>query len=183
MASPAPFKRMDESTREQWMHILSETQAHQEHVPRAILRMLRGLDLVYAGFGVSQLHHALQTATLARRANASDEIVLAALCHDLGKAISIAGHGQISAAILQPYVSEETFHVVRTHQDFQGRHYYGWFDMPTDLRAQYESEPWFAKAVQFTDEWDQIAFDPSYDVMPLEAFEPLVQEKFGTFVI
>jgi len=183
MASPAPFKRMDQSTQEQWMHILHETQAHQEHVPRGILRMLESLDLIYTGFGVSQLHHALQTATMAKRANASDEMVLASLMHDVGKAISIAGHGQISAAILQPYVSEDTYHIIRTHQDFQGRHYYGYFDMPTDLREQYKNEPWFDAAQQFTDEWDQVAFDPAYDVLPLEEFEPLVKQFFGTFVI
>jgi predicted HD phosphohydrolase len=183
MASPVPFKRMDESTQEQWMHILTETVAHQENVPREIMRMLKSLERIYGGFGVSQLHHALQTATLAKRANASDEIVLAALCHDLGKAISIAGHGPISAAILQPYVSADTYHIVRTHQDFQGRHYYGHFDMPTDLREQYRNEPWFAAAQQFTDEWDQIAFDPAYDVLPLEEFEPLVKQFFGKFVI
>ena len=83
-------------------HTSEETIGAAYHVPRGIVRMLESLGRVYTGFGVSQLHHALQTATMARKANASDEMVLASLCHDLGKAISIAGHGEISAAILQP---------------------------------------------------------------------------------
>ena len=34
-------------------------------------------------------------------------------------------------------------------------------------------------AAQFADEWDQIAFDPDYDTLPLEHFEPKVRELFG----
>ena len=75
--------------------------------------MLRSLEDVYAGFGVSQLHHALQTATMAKRANAADEMVLAALCHDIGKVVSIPNHSEISAEIVRPYVSEEAYQVVR----------------------------------------------------------------------
>jgi len=181
MGAIETFKRMDESTREQWQHILVETQAHQAAVPKEILRLLKSLDDVYTGFGVSQLHHALQTATMAKRANASDEMVLASLCHDIGKAISILNHAQIGAAILQPYVSDDTYKIILTHQDFQGRHYYEYFGRPGNLREQYASEPWFAAAEQFTDEWDQAAFDPDYPIEPLEAFEPLVQQFFGRF--
>ena len=183
MATELHFKRMDQSTREQWMRILGETQTHQESVPDHILGMLRGLDRMVTGFGVSQLRHALQTATMARRANAPDDMVLASLCHDMGKAISVSGHGEISAAILRPYVSEDVYKIILTHQDFQGRHYYGWFDKPTNLREQYRNEPWFARAEEFTDEWDQVAFDPDYPVMPLEAFDALVRQYFGKFVI
>ncbi|MGD8861123.1 MAG: HD domain-containing protein [Myxococcales bacterium] len=175
------FTRMDESDAEQWRFIGEETAREQQQVPSRILAMLRSLDQVYGGFGVSQLHHALQTATMARRDNATDEVVLAALCHDIGKAISIPNHAQIGAEILKKYVSEPTYHVLRTHQDFQGRHYYEYFGQPGNLRDQYRDEPWFALAEQFTDEWDQQAFDPDYRVLPLEEFEPLVQQYFGKF--
>lgn len=175
------FTRMDQSDREQWQFIASETQRQQADVPVSILQMLRKLDGVYAGFGVSQLHHMLQTATMAKRANASDELVLAALCHDIGKAVSIANHGEISAAILRKYVSEETYKIVLTHQDFQGRHYYEYFGAPSNLRDRYTAEPWFADAERFTDEWDQAAFDPAYKVLPLGEFEPLIHERFARF--
>lgn len=177
------FTRMDQSDREQWKFIASETMRQQQDVPLSILEMLRKLDAVYAGFGVSQLHHSLQTATMARRANASDEIVLAALCHDIGKAVSIPNHGEISAAILRKYVSEETYQIILTHQDFQGRHYYEYFGKPGNLRERYAREPWFAAAEQFTDEWDQAAFDPAYPVLPLAEFEPLIKQRFGRFGI
>lgn len=175
------FTRMDESDNEQWMYILDATQREQAAVPRRILRMLRELDSVYAGFGVSQLHHALQTATMARRDNASDELVLAALCHDVGKAISIPNHAEIGAAILRKYVSRDTYQIILTHQDFQGRHYYEHFGQSGQLRERYRDEPWFAAAETFTDAWDQAAFDPAYKVLPLEEFTPLVEQYFGAF--
>jgi predicted HD phosphohydrolase len=175
------FTRMDQSTHDQWAYIGEQTVQQQQSVPGEVLSMLRKLETIYGGFGVDQLHHALQTATMARRANASDELVLAALCHDIGKVISIPNHGEIAAAILRKYVSPATFQIVLTHQDFQGRHYYAHFGMPSDLRERYRSEPWFAQAEQFTDEWDQAAFDPQYKVLPLQEFEPLVTQFFGAF--
>ena len=175
------FTRMDQSDREQWSFIYQETVRVQAEVPAQILRMLRSVDDVYAGFGVSQLHHALQTATMARRDNASDELVLAALCHDIGKAISIPNHAEIGASIVRKYVSPDTHQILLTHQDFQGRHYYEFFGQPGSLRERYKNEPWFSTAETFTDVWDQAAFDPAYKVLPLAEFEPLVEQFFGSF--
>src|SRR4051812_29899344 len=179
--SRAQFTRMDQSSRDEWLLIGRATVEMQVEVPNRMLDMLRSLKGLYAGFGVDQLHHALQTATMARRANASDEMVLVALCHDVGKAISIQNHAGIAAEMLKPYVSEHAYQVLRTHQDFQGRHYYEHFGMSASLRDQHKQQPWFALAEQFTDEWDQAAFDPAYPVLPLEEFEPLVREKLGRF--
>jgi predicted HD phosphohydrolase len=175
------FTRMDESTREQWMFISQETLKEHESMPKGIAQTLRKLGDIHGGFGVSQLHHALQTATMAKRDNASDELVLAALCHDIGKAISVPNHAEISAAILRKYVSADVYQVVLTHQDFQGRHYYEYFGQPVNLRERYENEPWYALAEKFTDEWDQAAFDPKYKVLPLAEFEPLLEQFFGKF--
>lgn len=177
----ASFTRMDESTNADWMKIGHATLELQPGVADRVLTMLRSFDTLFAGFGVSQLHHALQTATMARRANASDEIVLAALCHDIGKYVSIANHPAIAAEMLRPYVSDETYNVVRTHQDFQGRHYYAHFGKSPGLRDQYKNEPWYALAERFTDEWDQAAFDPKYAVLPLDEFEPLVRSTFSRY--
>ncbi len=181
MDERARFTRMDESSRDEWMAIGKATLELQRDVPARILGMLGELRGLYAGFGVDQLHHALQTATMARRANARDEVVLAALCHDVGKLISIPNHAAIAAEILRPYVSKDVYQVLRTHQEFQGRHYFTYFGASPSLRDRHRSEPWYTLAEQFTDEWDQAAFDPSYPVLPLEEFAPLVQEYFGRY--
>jgi predicted HD phosphohydrolase len=177
----ATFTRMDRSTEGDWMTIARATLAVQTNVGATVLAMLRSFDTLHAGFGVSQLHHALQTATMAKRANANDDIVLAALCHDLGKYVSIANHAAIAAEILKPYVSEAAYRIVATHQDFQGKHYYEHFGKSTTLRARYVNEPWFRDAERFTDEWDQAAFDPNYPILPLGEFEPLVRQFFGNY--
>ncbi|HVE99342.1 MAG TPA: HD domain-containing protein [Mycobacteriales bacterium] len=173
------FTRMDQSTVDDWMVIAQETVPYQEQLPDRILAMLRQLDSFAGGFGVSQLAHALQTATLAERAGAPDDLVVGALCHDMGKVISVANHPAIAAEILKPYVSEETYRIVLTHQDFQGRHYYALLGKDPESRSRYANEPWYAAAERFTDEWDQAAFDPAYDTLPLEHFEPLVRKVFG----
>ena len=94
----------------------------------------------------------------------------------IGKAISVPNHGPISAEMIKPYVRDDVYHAIYNHQDFQGRHYYHHFGAPTDLRDRFKDESWFALCEQFTDEWDQAAFDPDYDTLPLEHFEPLVRK-------
>jgi predicted HD phosphohydrolase len=174
------FTRMDESTAEQWAVIGKETYENQSRVAENALRMLRSLADVTDGFAVDQLTHSLQTATLAERAGADSDVVFASLLHDIGKAVSVPNHPEIAAAIIRPYVRDDVYHMIRTHQDFQGRHYYAHFGADPDAREKYRGESWFALTEQFADEWDQIAFDPDYDTLPLEHFEPLVREKFAS---
>jgi predicted HD phosphohydrolase len=180
MRMATTFTRMDQSTAEQWAVIGTETFAHQRRVADSVLAMLRSLAAVTDGFAVDQLTHSLQTATLAERADADDEMVVASLCHDIGKAVSVPNHPRIAAEILKPYVRPEVYDVIRVHQDFQGRHYYHHFGGDPDAREQYRDEPWFALAERFADEWDQVAFDPDYDTLPLEHFEARVRAVFAT---
>jgi predicted HD phosphohydrolase len=173
------FTRMDHSTAEDWSVIGRETMAAQPLVADHVLGLLRSLEGVVMGFAVDQLTHCLQTATLAERAGADDEMVVAALCHDVGKSVSVANHPAIAAEILHPYVRDEVYHVIRVHQDFQGRHYYGHFGGDPDARARYRDEPWFELAARFADEWDQVAFDPEHDTEPLGHFEARVRAVFA----
>ena len=175
----ATFTSMDVSTREEWLEIGRQTSANQPRVAERVLGMLRSLADIQDGFVTDQLTHSLQTATMAERAGADDEIVVAALCHDIGKAVSIANHPAIAAAILKPYVRPEVHFMIEAHQDFQGKHYYAHFGGNPDAREQYRDHPSFELAAQFADEWDQKAFDPGYDTLPLEHFEPKVREVFA----
>jgi predicted HD phosphohydrolase len=175
-AAPERFTTMDTSTAEQWAVIGAETVQNQPRVADAILGLLRSLEQVTDGFAVDQLHHALQTATMAERAGADDEVVFASLCHDIGKAISVPNHPGISAEIIKPYVRDEVYQMIRAHQDFQGKHYYHHFGGDPNVRERYQDEPWFDLTATFADDWDQKAFDPDFEVEPLEHFEPLVRE-------
>jgi predicted HD phosphohydrolase len=178
----ATFTRMDQSTAEQWMHIGAESAKNQGRVAERVLGMLRSLDEIVDGFATDQLTHCLQTATRAERDGADPEVVVASLCHDLGKAISVPNHPAIAAEILKPYVRPEVYDMIRVHQDFQGRHYYAHFGGDPDAREQHRatlSPEVFTLAERFADEWDQTAFDPDYDTLPLEHFEPLVRQVFA----
>ena len=170
------FTSMDTSTAEQWAVIGAETARNQGRVADRLLDLLRSLGAITDGFSCDQLTHCLQTATLAERAGADEELVFASLCHDLGKAISVPNHPAIAAEMIRPYVRYEVYRAIKHHQDFQGRHYYHHFGADPDARERYRDDPWFPLAEQFADEWDQKAFDPNYDTLPLEHFEPLVRE-------
>ena len=179
-AMATTFTRMDESTQEQWGVIAVESMASQANAGDRALRMLRSLADITDGFAVDQLTHCLQTATKAERDGASDEVVIASLCHDIGKAVSTPNHGGIAAEILKPYVSDDVYDMIRTHQDFQGKHYYHYFDGDRDAREQYRGESFFDLTAQFADDWVQQAFDPDYDTLPLEHFEDRLRALFAT---
>jgi predicted HD phosphohydrolase len=174
------FTRMDESTAEQWAVIGVETARNQPRVAEQVLSMLRQLATITDGFATDQLTHVLQTATLAEKAGADQEVVVASLCHDIGKVVSVWNHAAIAAEMLQPYVRDDVYKMIRHHQDFQGRHYYHHFGGDPDAREQHRGEPWFDMAARFADEWDQVAFDPEGETLPLEHFEPMVREVFGS---
>ncbi len=176
------FTRMDQGKVEDWMVIGREVTQRQARMPEVIKSMLRRLEEQVDGFAVDQLRHGLQTATRAVRDGASEELTVAALCHDIGKVISVYNHPAIAAEILRPYVSGETYEIIRTHQDFQGKHYYALMGKDPDARRQYVNEPWFDLAKKFTDEWDQASFDPNYDTLPLEYFEPMIDRIFSIAV-
>lgn len=138
------------------------------------LAMLRSLAAVCDGGEVSELDHALQVATRAERAGADEDVVVAALLHDIGKVFGDAGHGEIAAAVLEPHVRSDVVAAVRHHTAFTARH---WRPIPpgdTDPRDLFAKENWYDLACRFADDWDMRSFDPRYDSYPLEHFAPLV---------
>ena len=48
------------------------------------------------------------------------------------------------------------------------------YQFPPDL----EERIYFDAAAHFCGEWDQEAFDPAYDTLPLDTFVPLLKEVF-----
>jgi predicted HD phosphohydrolase len=177
------FTSMDTSTAEQWAVIGMETAKNQPRVAEAVLGLLRSLSSITDGFATDQLTHCLQTATRAERAGADDEVVVASLCHDIGKAISVPNHPEIAASILKSYVRPEVYKMILVHQDFQGAHYYHHFGGDPNAREKHRdtlSADEFELAGRFADEWDQTSFDPDYDTLPLEHFEPKVRQVFAS---
>jgi predicted HD phosphohydrolase len=181
---PAPFAgpigvRMSDFSSEYMTYVETHLDLDLQQVPDRILAVLRSTDDLLQGFQVSQLVHGLQTATMAERAGADLDMVVASVCHDMGKMISNANHPAIAAEMIRPWVSDEAYWVVKVHQDFEGMHYYARIGLDPMMRRKHRDHPCYELAERFADEWDQNAFDPDYDTLPLEHFEPMIREVFG----
>jgi predicted HD phosphohydrolase len=145
-----------------------------------VLVALRSLDELYLGFAVSQLTHALQTASRAETAGADAELVVAALCHDIGRVLPAGSHAVLAATLLRPHVRSEVYNVVRAHWHYELRYTASFIEDGTrDARNRFRRRPWHDLAARFADEWDQASFDPNYDTPPLSYFEHRVREVFG----
>lgn len=173
------FTRMDHGDQAEWLITGVSAALYAVQLPDCVLFMLRSLDNLYLGYPISMLAHSLQAATRAKRANASDDLILSALCHHLGVLLTVEGQAELSAAILRGFVSEHAYRVVRHHAEYQWSAYGSLVGLPTSQRERYAAEPWHADAVRFSDDWDSPAYDRRFVSSPLAEFEPLVRAKFG----
>ena len=144
-----------------------------------VLEQLRGLAGSLGGYKVDRLEHSLQSATRAYRDDADEEMVVAALLHDIGDLLSPHNHSELAAAVLRPYVSERIYWIVRQHGLFQSYYYAHHFGNDRNARDRYMDHPWYQDAVDFCHRWDQSSFDPEYESLPLEFFEPMVRRVFA----
>ena len=149
------------------------------YVPDRILAMLTASDGIVQNMQITQLEHGLQTASMAEKAGMDVDIVVAALCHDMGKVVSTPNHAAISAEMIRAFVHDDAYWMVKVHQDFEGIHYFGYMGLDPMMRLQHKDHPAYELAERFADEWDEKAFDPDFDYLPLEHFEPMVREVFS----
>jgi predicted HD phosphohydrolase len=179
-AFQAKFIRMSDGTAEEFAHIVQAANEHlHTHLVGNILGHLQALAGPTLGYRVDRLEHSLQTATRAHRDGARIDMVVGALLHDMGDMLAPANHSEFAATIIQPYVDPETTWVVRHHGVFQGYHYWDKLGLDKNTRDKYRDSPYFDAAAHFCAAWDQVAFDPSYDTLPLAFFEPMVREVFA----
>ena len=143
-----------------------------------VLEQLRRLAGSLGGYQVDRLEHSLQTATRAYRDDADEEMVVAALLHDVGDLLSPHNHSELAAAVLRPYVTERTYWIVRQHGLFQSYYYAHHQGGDRNARDRYVNHPWYQGAVDFCHRWDQPSFDPAYESLPLDFFEPMVHRVF-----
>ena len=179
---PAPtvsFTSMAAGTREDY-ELLERLEAEfASGTSDRVLEQLRGLAGSLAGYQVDRLEHSLQSATRAYHDGADEEMVVAALLHDVGDLLAPHNHSELAAAVLRPYVSEKTYWVVRQHGLFQTYYYAHHTGGDRNARDRYIDHPWYQDAVDFCQRWDQASFDPDYASLPLEFFEPMVRRVFG----
>ncbi len=173
------FTSMAEGTREDY-ELLEQLEARfAAGTADRVLEQLRGLAGSLSGYRVDRLEHSLQCATRAHRDGAGDELVVAALLHDIGDLLAPHNHSELAAAMLRPYVSERTYWIVRQHGLFQSYYYAHHQGGDRHARDVFRGHPWYQNAVDFCHRWDQLSFDPDYESLPLESFEPMVRRIFA----
>jgi predicted HD phosphohydrolase len=173
------FRAMKDGTREDYLLLDQSERDFALTLPLRVLEALRKLDHSLQGYPVSRLGHCLQCATRARKDGADDELVLAALIHDLGDELAPYNHAELAASIIRPYVRAEVSWIVEQHGLFQTYYYVHFRGGDRYARERLRGHQWFDACAAFCERWDQSSFDPDYPTQPLEAFEPLVQQIFS----
>lgn len=173
------FIRMDEGSKEDYQLLHTLEQRYIEKLPDRILTALDGLKDSLAGYKVTRLEHSLQTATRAEKDGADDELIVAALIHDIGDDLAPENHSQMAAAIIRPYVREQVTWILEMHGIFQMVYYADKLGLNPDERERYRGHKWFDDAEQFCRDWDQLSFDPDYPTLPLSHFKDRVCAIFS----
>jgi predicted HD phosphohydrolase len=173
------FRRMEDGTREDYELLARSETVYDGGLPDRILESLRKLDHGLEGYLVTRLQHSVQTATRALKDGADDELIVAALIHDIGDELAPYNHAEVAAAILRPYVRPEVAWIVEQHGLVQTYYYVHHAGGDRFMRDRLKGHKWFDACVDFCHKWDQSSFDPDYPLLPLETFEPYVRRIFG----
>jgi predicted HD phosphohydrolase len=175
MTAKAKFHAMTEGTAEDWQAIGVAGTPFNRALPDRLLAALRELGHDVGGFAVNRLEHSLQTATRAHRDGRDEEYVVCALMHDIGDLMGPANHAEVGAVIMKPYISEANWWMMDKHGIFQGYYFFHHLGLDRDMREQFRGHPHFEYTAQFCHLYDQNSFEPDFDTMPLEAFEPMLR--------
>ena len=100
---------------------------------------------------------------------------MCALLHDIGDTLGSYNHADIAATILQPFVSEENHWMVKHHAIFQGCYFFEHIELNRDLRDNFKSHPAYERTAEFCAVYDNPAFDPQGETLPLSEFEPMLR--------
>ena len=173
------FTEMKKGTKDDYLLLDKNEKDFAKKTAERILKFLSSLTETLEGYQVSRLEHSLQSATRALKAGESEEMIVAALLHDIGDELAPMNHSEYAAAILKPYVSEKTHWIVEKHGEFQAFYYAHHLGGNRNKRDKYKGHKYFDACVNFCEKYDQCSFDPNYESYPLERFEPMVRRIFA----
>ncbi len=173
------FTEMKNGTKEDYLLLDKHEKKYIEGTADRLLNFMSSLNSTLEGYKVSRLEHSLQTATRALNDKATNEIVVAALLHDIGDELAPLNHSEYAAAVLKPYVSEKCHWIVEKHGEFQMYYYAHHLGGNKNQRDKYKGHKYYQDTLNFCENWDQKSFDPNYKSLPLKEFEPFVKEIFS----
>jgi predicted HD phosphohydrolase len=140
---------------------------------------LRGLPTY--GYSVNVYDHTVQAASRALRDGASDELVTAALLHDVADELSPMNHGPAAAVLLEPWVSADVRWLLHHHSLFQKVLIATPEKLPEASRvwAPVADHPAAAMTEHFCRTWDAPAFDAGYRSLPMDELAAVVRRVIG----
>jgi predicted HD phosphohydrolase len=173
------FTEMKNGSKEDYLLLDKYEKRYIDGTADRILKFMSELNSTLEGYKITRLEHSLQTATRASNNKASEEMIVAALLHDIGDELAPLNHSEYAASVLKPYVSEKTHWVVEKHGEFQMYYYAHHFDKNRNLRDKYKGHKYYEDTLQFCENWDQTSFDPNYKSLTLKDFDPMVRKIFS----
>ena len=173
------FVHMIDGTAEEYAFLAEREREFIKTLPDRLMAALAALENSFSGYRVSRLEHSLQSATRAFDAGESEQMVVAALLHDLGDSLAPCSHSEMAAAILRPYVTEKIYWIIKHHGLFQTWYYAHHFDRDRNARDRFREHEWYQDCVDFCENYDQNCFDPDFESKPLEFFRPMVESVFS----
>jgi len=172
------FTRMEDGTPEDWAFIRSNIlNGNHKHRLAAMWDLFFETAKIDLGYQVDNAEHSYTSATMALNDGKDPEYVVMCLFHDIGFGISGSNHANIGAEILKPYLSPGLINIVRYHDIFQKRFYGKYFHWINEQEyEEHTSESYCFPCMDFTQRYDQSAFDPAYPWKGYKVFQPLVAE-------
>ena len=173
------FTQMKDGTKDEYLLLDKYEQEYIDGTADRILNFMKGLTSTLEGYKITRLEHSLQSATRALNDGADEEMIVAALLHDIGDELAPLNHSEYAAAVLKPFVSKKTHWIIEKHGEFQMYYYAHHLGGNRNQRDKYKGHKYFEDTVNFCENWDQSSFDPNYDSLKLKDFEPLVRKIFA----
>ena len=173
------FVNMIDGTAEEYAFLADHEKEYTRTLPDRLMTALADLENSFSGYRVSRLEHSLQSATRAFDAGESEQMVVAALLHDIGDNLAPCSHSEMAASILRPYVSGKIYWIVKHHGLFQTWYYAHHFDQDRNARDRFREHEWYQDCVDFCENYDQNCFDPDFESRPLAFFRPMVERVFS----
>ena len=177
--SQVKFTEMKNGSKEDYLLLDKHEKKFAENTGERLLKFMSTLDDTLEGYKVTRLEHSLQTATRALNDKANDEMIVAALFHDIGDELAPLNHSEYAAAVLRPYVSEKTHWIIEKHGEFQMYYYAHHLGGDRNKREKYKKHKYYQDTIDFCEKYDQNSFDPNYKSLPLEFFKPMVKRVFS----
>ncbi|MCY1427180.1 hypothetical protein D9M71_430150 [compost metagenome] len=69
--------------------------------------------------------------------------------------------------------------MIENHAVFQGHNFFHHLGLDRNKRDMFAGHPHYERTAEFIERYDNPAFDPDGEILPIETFEPMVRRLFA----